>query len=512
MKKILLTFFYLLILSGVTFGATFDVSTPTEFINALTQADSNNEDNVINVAAGTYTIASTLYYSKTGNYSLEIRGAGRDSTIVDGNGNDLRLMFISTSNDNGAHISISGLTFRNTNNNRVIDISTDNASIVIDNNSFLNNHNDNDITYGIFSQAGDISFSNNIIADNRGDIVTYISAHGGTTNVRNNVFYNNYSTSDGGALDIIQRGNNTANVVNNTFYNNTAETYGGALAIQPYEGNTILNIYNNIFWTNEAISNDLNGNDGDDVSIYVRAVSTINLYNNNFDGNADFDSHWSEDFIIWRMSDASYTYNHDENLQLDPLFVNQSNGNFHLSDNSPVIDQGFNSAPDIPSTDYEGDNRIINNVVDMGADEYIPDKLYLPTSLKIINYNNTVNPVISADPLTAKPFASGDIAKGILNLSVGLVQFAQPVDIYLAISLNKIPNKLFFINSSNILTQNVAPWKQNHTNSIDETIYKNISVKNLPSGIYTLYLLTIPTGASNLDTGYLWSTKFEIFH
>ena len=66
------------------------------------------------------------------------------------------------------------------------------------------------------------------------------------------------------------------------------------------------------------------------------------------------------------------------NIHEDPLFVDPTNGDFHLQSTSPCIDQGDNNAPSIPAEDFEGDSRIIdgdgdsNAVVDMGADEFRP--------------------------------------------------------------------------------------------------------------------------------------------
>ena len=76
------------------------------------------------------------------------------------------------------------------------------------------------------------------------------------------------------------------------------------------------------------------------------------------------------------------------NISADPLFVDPSNGDYHLQPGSPAIDAGDNTAPRLlqeqdlhllrPDTDFDGDYRILDGdgdgvaVVDIGVDEFSP--------------------------------------------------------------------------------------------------------------------------------------------
>jgi hypothetical protein len=489
MKNFLFTLIFLILTLGFALGATFNVTNVTDFQTALTTAQNNGEDDVINVAAATYSVVSTLTYSTTNGdngHSLRIVGENRDTTILDGGGN-VQIMHIDIDSDNNSgdlngNIEIRNLTFRNGNidnsgsaffihtnqatvtidNNIIEDGSSDNliggayiaalsndvvftnnivrnnnalnytggisiisisGNLTVTDNVFDNNTVDNGSFGGILisNQTGSITFTSNILRNNvvssssagakllsdSGNVIVndntfsgneagsfcggmcLTSANNSQFVIENNIVDNNSSGDFGGGVEIfnqygnvILRNNIISNnraarygggnylvsytgettIVNNTFFNNTANLDGGGSYLSIRNNSATINVYNNIFWNNTA---NTGGNDGDDLFVY-KNDAILNLYNNDFSGNANFDTGFSEDL---NMNDNA-NYNHGSNIQLDPIFANQSGGDFHLTSSSPVLDQGFNSAPNIPSTDYEGDNRIINNIVDMGADEY----------------------------------------------------------------------------------------------------------------------------------------------
>ncbi len=140
-------------------------------------------------------------------------------------------------------------------------------------------------------------------------------------------------------------------------------------------------------------------------------------------------------------------------------------------------------------------------------------KINVPSGQHKYTYGAVITPVLNINPAIAKPFVPGYISGGVLNLRVGFKAFANPVDIYLAISYSGLPGDIFLIDSSNELQKNtIVPWKTNQTATINKSLYGNINTVDLPEGTYTLYTLVVPAGATNMDNSYLWITRFTITH
>lgn len=176
----------------------------------------------------------------------------------------------------------------------------------------------------------------------------------------NTEFVNNYSDNNGGAIGSI--GVNTK-LYNCNFFNNSAKNSGGVFS--GAYGN--FKSYNCTFVKNRSLTNTWNievtysGGSSSPGGTYKNCI----LWNNG-EGNA-----------IQPFGDVTYSniqggYPGEGNLDIDPQFVDEENGNLRLSCSSPLINKGSNEFVEA-LTDLEGKQRIFAGTVDMGAYEFPQD-------------------------------------------------------------------------------------------------------------------------------------------
>ncbi len=218
---------------------------------------------------------------------------------------------------------------------------------------------------GIYVDGGrDIIIENNIVSGSDLGIEIGAENAGMVTRgviVRNNILYLNEKTGlvFGGYASYTGRVRHCQFTGNTLYKNDVLHAGWGELWIQ-YASNC--EIRNNIFYANDQnrLSYSESGN--------VNNVLDYNLWFTE-SGTAEF---------VWRghryTSLAQFqqaTGQSAHGLFADPHFQDAGNADFHLSQNSPAIDRGDPAyQATAGETDMDGEARIANGRVDIGADEY----------------------------------------------------------------------------------------------------------------------------------------------
>jgi hypothetical protein len=198
---------------------------------------------------------------------------------------------------------------------------------------------------GIYCDGADPIITNNIIAVNTAETMVGSNKGGGISCfasnpiITNNIFHDNWarggshSTGHGGA---IYCEDSSPTITNNTLTWNQSQ-FGGGISCS----NSFPIITNTIIWKNFA-------SHCPEISGSVTEVTYCNVK----DGSGQ---PWFGEGCI----DAK------------PCFLDSySQGDFHILQFSPCRNAGTKDAPFLPNKDFEGDDRILEDMVDIGADEF----------------------------------------------------------------------------------------------------------------------------------------------
>ena len=377
-------------------GDCSDPGVVCPFQEALNIAQCNDQDDTITLAAGTYNpndvpLADTgcsddgFCYdgdSNAENFSLTITGAGKGLTFIDGGGNNISGLMIEplATDDDGLNLTVTGITFQNNGPVSGSDAggllaAVQNATVLIQDNEFINNGGERTgggLFVGSFG-TGVITVNRNAFFDNQA--LSGVPGGGigadvldGELILTNNILAGNLAENNtGGGIYIEIDGIAPVRIIHNTLFDNTA-VVGGGILLEPCVGNTT-DIYNNIIWQNTADAG------GEDVAVVAGGGGectpdgTINLFNN--------------DIINFEVLPGTITVNEGNNVDVDPLWAASAADDFHLTADSPVIDQGDLSPPGgLPSPDFDLVTRPQGPLPDMGALEFqvIPTPTPTPTA------------------------------------------------------------------------------------------------------------------------------------
>jgi len=287
----------------------------------------------VSVAAGTYSIATNGESFPIAIYKpLVIAGAGSTQTIVDASGSGWNVFIAGGS----IGVYISGFTMQGgTQGIRLIGGGPGSSSIW---GEFSRNNVTGNSGNGIETYYSTVTLEQNIIA---------LNGIGGTTSAGIN-----NSWSDPTIVNNIVAWNNEHGIYNTnsspTITNNTISfNYGGT------------GIANTSTSSPPTTNNIVSSNDH--YGIFADGTSSpINTYND-----------------VWGNGWGEYygTSGGTGSISNDPKFISLFDA--HLQCSSPAINAGSNSAPAVPSYDFDGNPRPVGGIVDMGAIEKQPPLICL---------------------------------------------------------------------------------------------------------------------------------------
>ena len=333
---------------------------------AIGQATSGD---VVHVAAGTYDEVITL---KDG---VQVLGAGALVTTIHGTGG-----LVVNGNGVGSSTKLDGFTISGGRDAEYGGMQVAwSSSPVVSNCIFSGNSatygGGMSIEWGSSPTVTNCLFLNNSARGYGGGMHIYAS----WTTVTNCIFQGNSSTASagwgsGGGMDIQ---GSTVVITNCTFYGNSAVTGGSGMCFREGGHAGPSTVTNCVLW-------------------------------------GDIGTEIYDDFLlppVITYCDVQGGYAGTGNISGDPQFINPTTGNLHVQPGSPCIDSGNNSAPSLPSTDFEGYPRIWNSIVDMGAYEYTPPPKVTTVSPDSGRRGQAINVIITGENFT--PAATVNFGPGI---------------------------------------------------------------------------------------------------
>jgi HYDIN/CFA65/VesB family protein/centrosomal CEP192-like protein/parallel beta helix pectate lyase-like protein len=211
-----------------------------------------------------------------------------------------------------------------------------------------------------------------------GILVDYYS----TPTIQGNLIAGNSAYNSGGGVTLRTNGTGVT-FVQNIIVNNSSQGggSGGGLYLQGTSYTIVANTIaqNSAFDKTSGVFAWVFGPSfafTDNVVVAASGQTAVTCYNANttFIPTFSFNDVYSASGQAW--SGVCDSTSLPGNISADPLFLNAANSDFHLTQGSPAIDVGDNSAPNLPQTDFDGNPRIVDgnndgiSTVDLGAYEF----------------------------------------------------------------------------------------------------------------------------------------------
>jgi parallel beta-helix repeat protein len=247
-----------------------------------------------------------------------------------------------------------------------------------------------------------------------------IAVWGGNPVIQNNTIRNNATYGTGGGINITSGG---AIVVQNLIYDNTAAGAGGLafdFGTAQNPGAVVGFVINNTIANNTLKGQyGYTGNaKGSQIYVWLQSSQTAFVNNIVYGSSSDplviCDPTWEGYSYQDTIFDHNDFYNFNSqgtlfggtctdktgtfgNISADPLFVNASLNDFHLTAASPAIDAGNNSAWDIPAKDFDNNPRLQDvtgknyPIIDLGAYEFSGQVHANPTLLTLVPSAYVIN-------------------------------------------------------------------------------------------------------------------------
>jgi hypothetical protein len=407
------TFAVALLLGTIPTHAQQTINVPAGQPSIQAAISAANTGDTVLVAPGTY-VENINFDGK----AITVTSSGGPSvTTIDGGAHGSVVTFATGETANSI---LNGFTIRNGLQDGLSGggISISNASPTITGNVITGNHAA--VGIGIYVNSGSPLIQNNSITANDqsgagdggqgggGIVVSGSSNSPAAPQIVGNTITNNSVASGGNGGGISVWYFSSPLIQGNLIQGNKAYNFGGGVALQSYNSpilvqNVIVNnislgggsgaglyvspsssstqtiVTNNTIAANSAYDS-TSGIDVDGFGQYVTFTNNIIVAaagQNAVSCNSPYSSvspifSYNDAFTVsgsaWAGTCDSTT--NPGNFSSDPLFMSPANNDFHLQAASPAINTGNNSAPNLPSTDFDGNPRLAGTI-DLGAYEVV---------------------------------------------------------------------------------------------------------------------------------------------